>query len=110
VALASQALFQGTQEPPEYTLVALAEVGISGQRSVALRRLAAGALERRRLDEAEALFARLEALHEGDPDVSAGREVIARLRAGADDEVARLQEQLTRATLPAERAATWRRI
>lgn len=110
VAALTQTLFQGTGEPPDYTLWALAEVGSAAQRLGALRRLAAEALERRRLDQAEHLFARLDALNPGDPDVAAGREVIAGLRRGVDDKLATLEAALGQATNTAERGAIERRI
>jgi len=110
VAVASQALFQGTNEPPDYTLVALAEVGLEAQQLAALRRLSAAALERRRLDEAEGLFTRLERLNAGDADVAAGREVIANLRRNAGERIATLQAELGRAATRAERGVVQRRI
>ncbi len=110
VAVASQALFQGTNEPPDYTLVALAEVGDSNQQTAALRKLAAGALEKRRLDDAELLFGRLDALHARDPDVVAGREVIATLRKRADERITTLTGELARATTRGERGMVQRLI
>lgn len=109
VAALTQTLFQGTGEPPDYTLWALSEVGSAAQRLGALRRLAADALERRRLDQAEHLFARLDALSPGDPDVAAGREVIAGLRRGVDDKLAALEVALGQATNASERGAIERR-
>ncbi len=83
LATFAQTLFIGTQEPPEYTLVALAEVGSNEQRLFALRRLAAMELERRRLDSAETYFKRLEAIAPGDSDVGSGLAVIGEVRKAA---------------------------
>jgi len=110
VAVATQALFQGTNEPPDYTLVALAEVGVEAQQSAALRRLSAAALERRRLDEAEGLFARLERIHPSDADVAAGRKTIALLRKSANERIEVLTAELARATTRGERGVVLRRI
>ncbi|MFO0748995.1 MAG: hypothetical protein U1F43_25515 [Myxococcota bacterium] len=97
VATLAQSLFQGTADVPEYTLAALANVGQGEQRLLAMRRLAATALERRKLDAAEALFQRLQSLLPSDVDAAVGQATIARLRADADTRVTALEESLQKA-------------
>lgn len=109
IALHAQSLFSGTTEPPEYTLVALAEVGGPEQRMAALRRLAASELERRRLDRAHALFSQLLALAPGDTDAAEGLSVIAGLRKAASAEVDRLTRALDEAS-PANRKGLLREL
>ncbi|MBL8786927.1 MAG: hypothetical protein JNJ59_18625, partial [Deltaproteobacteria bacterium] len=108
VATAAQALFPGTHEVPEYTLAALTEVGGEGPKTAALRKLAAAELERRRLDQAEGLFARLESLRPSDADASAGRQVIAELRASALARTESLDQAIAATPPGPDRGALWR--
>lgn len=98
IPLLAQSLFSGTTEPPEYTLVALAEVGGPEQRMAALRRLGASELERRRLDRAHLLFSQLLALAPGDTDAAEGLSVIGSLRKAAGAEVDKLIRAVDEAT------------
>ncbi|MCC6624847.1 MAG: hypothetical protein IT385_26595 [Deltaproteobacteria bacterium] len=109
VATLAQGLFQGTAEVPEYTLAALANVGQGEPRLQAMRRLAATALERRKLDAAEALFTRLSELMPSDVDAAAGHAAIARMRADADKRIRALEAELQRASA-AERAPLLRAL